>query len=177
MALEMRAAPRPVSARRSTPDGGAGPVDDGSGRPLTGGLLDPSTGSDTAPIPARIGPKMADLVPHTGIAANVRRVPTEYGCYGGLRLAPVGPTGLRVRTRVQRQPSTKRLTAAAINAYVRVTRLGRCRLVAFLHGVPDEGCGTGSVVVTVSGGLAISSRRLTAVESRAADARLRCSHR
>ena len=36
----------------------------------------------------RIGAR--DLVPHTGIAANLRRVPTEYGCYGGLWPAPVG---------------------------------------------------------------------------------------
>jgi hypothetical protein len=34
------------------------------------------------------------VVPHTGIAASVRRVPTEYGCYGGLRPAPVGPDRL-----------------------------------------------------------------------------------
>lgn len=32
----------------------------------------------------------AKLVPHTGIAVNVRRVPTEYGCYGGFPPAPAG---------------------------------------------------------------------------------------
>jgi hypothetical protein len=73
MALEMRAAPRPVSARRPTPDGGAGPVGDGSGWRLTG----PVGGQRSGPIPAQIGPKMADLVPHTGIARRVRRAPTE----------------------------------------------------------------------------------------------------
>ena len=31
-----------------------------------------------------------DLVPHTGIAASLRWSPTEYGCYGGLRPAPMG---------------------------------------------------------------------------------------
>ena len=52
-----------------------------------------------------------EMVRHTGIAANVRRVPVEYGCYSGLRPAPVGPgrlrwvpAGLRVRTRVRCQP-------------------------------------------------------------------------
>ena len=30
-----------------------------------------------------------NLVPHTGIAANVRWSPAEYGCYGGLRPAPM----------------------------------------------------------------------------------------
>ena len=43
------------------------------------------------PIRAWIGPKRANLVPHTGIAANVRPFPAEYGCYGGLWPAPVGP--------------------------------------------------------------------------------------
>jgi hypothetical protein len=32
----------------------------------------------------------ARLVPHTGIAASLRWAATEYGCYGGLRPAPVG---------------------------------------------------------------------------------------
>jgi hypothetical protein len=41
------------------------------------------------------------VVPHTGIAANVRRIPAEYGCYDRLRPAPVDPAGLRVRVRVQ----------------------------------------------------------------------------
>jgi hypothetical protein len=98
----------------AAPHGGAGPVD--SGRPLTGGLLDPSAGSETAPIPAQIGPKMADLVPHTGIAANVRRVPAEYGCYGGLRPAPVGPDGLEGTNEGTEAASTKRITAATRTA-------------------------------------------------------------
>jgi hypothetical protein len=46
--------------------------------------------ANDGPIRTQIRPKMVDLVPNTGIAANVRRVPAEYGCYGGLRPAPVG---------------------------------------------------------------------------------------
>jgi hypothetical protein len=49
MALEMRCGPARLGSP-AAPDGGAGPVDDGSGRPLTGGgLLDPSAGSETTP--------------------------------------------------------------------------------------------------------------------------------
>jgi len=71
MALEVEAAVRPVRLA-GLPRTAACGVGDGSGRPLPGGLLDPSAGSETAPIPAQIGPKKADLVPHTGIAAMVR---------------------------------------------------------------------------------------------------------
>lgn len=34
---------------------------------------------------------VGELVPHTGIAAILRRVPAECGCSSGLRPAPVGP--------------------------------------------------------------------------------------
>jgi hypothetical protein len=37
---------------------------------------------------------LPSVVPHTGIAANVRRALAEYDCYGGLRPAPVGPDRL-----------------------------------------------------------------------------------
>jgi hypothetical protein len=37
------------------------------------------------------GAQIGSVVPHTGIVANVRRVPAEYGCYGGFRQAPVDP--------------------------------------------------------------------------------------
>ena len=57
----------------------------------------PKKGSP-APIEANEGPDprsdRAELVPHTGIAANVRRVPAEYGCYIWLRPAPAGPDWL-----------------------------------------------------------------------------------
>ena len=50
----------------------------------------PVGGQGKGPIRTQIGPMRARLVPHAGIAASVRRVPTEYGCYGGLRPPPVG---------------------------------------------------------------------------------------
>jgi hypothetical protein len=40
------------------------------------------------------GSRIGAGTPHSGIAANVRRVPAEYGTYGGLRPAPVGPDRL-----------------------------------------------------------------------------------
>jgi hypothetical protein len=49
------------------------------------------------------------LVRHTGIAANVRRVPAEYGCYGRLRPAPVGPDRLEGTDEGTKTASTKRL--------------------------------------------------------------------
>jgi len=116
MALEMRAAPQPGSARLPPQTAARAPWAMVAGRPLTGGLLDPSAGSETAPIPAQIRPKVADLVPHTGIAANVRRVPAEYGCYGGLRPAPVGPDGLEGTNEGTEAASTKRITAATRTA-------------------------------------------------------------
>ena len=46
-------------------------------------------GHEEAPIHAQNRGRMAKLVPHTGIAASLRWSPAEYGCYGGMRLAPV----------------------------------------------------------------------------------------
>jgi hypothetical protein len=51
MALEMEAAPRPVQLA-GLPRTAALAVGDGSSRPLTGGLLDPSAGSETGPDPS-----------------------------------------------------------------------------------------------------------------------------
>jgi hypothetical protein len=51
------------------------------------------------------------VVPHTGIAANVRRVPAEYGCYGGLRPAPVDSGRLEGTSKGTQRAMAKRLTA------------------------------------------------------------------
>jgi len=58
------------------------------------------------------------VVPHTGIAANVRRVATEYGCYGELRPAPVGPDWLEGTNEGTETASTNRLTAAGRRAEI-----------------------------------------------------------
>jgi hypothetical protein len=96
----------------AAPDGGAGPVGDVAADRLPAAYWSPSAGSETAPTPAQIGPKMADLVPHTGIAASLRWSPTEYGCYGGLRPAPVGSGRLEgTNEGTDRRQMTMRLSA------------------------------------------------------------------
>jgi len=49
------------------------------------------------------------VVPHTGIAASLRWSPTECGCYGGLRPAPMDSGRLKGTNEgtARVQPSTK----------------------------------------------------------------------
>jgi hypothetical protein len=73
MALEVEEAPRPVRLA-GLPRTAARPVEDGSGRPLTGGLLDPSAGSETAPDLSSDRPKVTDLVPQYRIPSETPHV-------------------------------------------------------------------------------------------------------
>jgi hypothetical protein len=68
-----------------------------------------------------MAPMRTVLVPHTGIAANVRRVPAEYGCYGRLWPVPVDSDrlegtnkGTKGATRQSGQAASARLRSFGI---------------------------------------------------------------
>jgi hypothetical protein len=116
MALEMRAAPQPGSARLPPQTAARAPWAMVAGRPLLAAYWTRRRAAKRPRSQLRSGRRWRIWYRIPESRQTPRRVPTEYGCYGGLRPAPVGPDGLEGTNEGTEAASTKRITAATRTA-------------------------------------------------------------